>query len=294
MRFTQTILYRRICGEPLPQQTAPTTGWRLLMKIFYRILTWLYAVFGGFVFLCFGSYFIKLLFAPEGTLPLIISSLAAIISAAPVLFRKSVRKALKKAYIPLKAIMCAGFLFYFATFTALVLYIYNPQTSVKPDEVSGNTVYIVFGAKINPDAYPTATLKARLDAAYDALDYNKDGICIVSGGKGEGEPQSEGSAMKEYLVSRGIEESRIFTEEKSRNTAENIRYSKKLIQEQNLEDYAVVCVSSNTHIPRIRLLCEDEGLESKFIKADFPKMEYLPANLVREYLSYSKMFLIGY
>jgi len=258
-----------------------------------RVFSCLYALFGGFTFLCFFTYFVKLLFSPEAVLPYFATTFMICVTALPFLFRKKLRRILRRAYLPLKAMMSAAFIIYTISFIVLVSYIYlSPVTNVEAPQSAEPRVYVVFGAKIKQSG-PTATLASRLDVAADALKADESAICIVTGGQGVDEPETEAASMKRYLISLGIGEERIFAEEKARNTLENIRYSTKLLSELGEEERRIVCVSTDTHIPRISLMCRREGVEAEFLKAPFPKKEYLFPNWVREHLSYVKMFLMG-
>ncbi|MBC1505298.1 YdcF family protein, partial [Listeria booriae] len=74
-------------------------------------------------------------------------------------------------------------------------------------------------------AVPSLVLKERLDEAVTYLnDYPKTKV-VVSGGQGADERTTEASVMEEYLVNEGIARNRIETENKSKRTEENIKYS---------------------------------------------------------------------
>ena len=257
-----------------------------------KLYSKLYAVFGGFTFVCFAAYFIKLIFSPEGILPWIATTAVMAAVALPFIFGNPLKRLLKKAYPVCAALMCAAFIFYTVTFALLVGYIYlSPTAEASPDD--GGRVYIVFGAKVK-ESGPTKTLAARLDTAAAALEADPDGVIVVSGGRGIDEPVAEAVSMRDYLVSHGVPEEKILVEDRAHNTAENIRYSVALIEENGLADRKTVCVSSDTHVPRIRLLCAREGVEAEYLKAPFPKKEFLFTMWVREYLSYGKMLITGY
>ncbi len=258
-----------------------------------RVLGLIYRIFGIFALVCFCAYTIKLLFSPEGLLPPVACAAVICGVTVPALLNKKLRVWLRCAYLPLKALMCAALVFYAVTFSALVGYIYlSPSEDVVAASQSGGRVYIVFGAKVKSYG-PTATLAARLDAAVDAMERDGDSVCIVTGGQGIDEPTTEAEAMKDYMVSRGIDSDRIYMEAEAHDTRDNIKFSMALMEKEGLSGRRVVCVSSDTHIPRIRLMCSEAGLDAGFIKAESPKKEYLFTTWVREYLSYCKM-LLGY
>ncbi len=258
-----------------------------------RVLSRIYAVLGSVVFVCFFTYLVKLIFSPEAYLPYFVCALMLSATVLPFVFRNRLRRLLGRAYVPLKAVLCLGFALYAVTFAALVSYIYlSPVANVGELDADTERVYIVFGAKIKPDG-PTATLAARLDTAADALREDKTAVCIVTGGQGPDEVEAEADCMKRYLVACGIDAGRIYTETRASNTRENILYSMELLESGELGGREVICISSDTHIPRISLMCSREGLDARFIKAPSPKKQFIFTTLVREHLSYVKMLLMG-
>ena len=54
--------------------------------------------------------------------------------------------------------------------------------------------------------------------------------------KGSGEEISEAEAMYEYLVSQGIDETRLIKENRSTNTNENLKYSLALLEESQIKN----------------------------------------------------------
>ena len=86
-------------------------------------------------------------------------------------------------------------------------------------------------------------MRERLDAALIYLEENPDSQCIVSGGMGEGEKISEAECMYRYLIKKGIHSSRIIKEDKSTSTRENLRFSKKIIEERGLSKNIAIATS---------------------------------------------------
>lgn len=117
---------------------------------------------------------------------------------------------------------------------------------------------IVLGAQIY-ERGPSAVLRFRLDKAVEYLNENPRTKCIVSGGKGSNEPCSEAEGMEKYLIRQGIPEERILKEEKSKTTAENIKYSKKFIKSKE----SVGIVTNNFHMFRALQIAKSQGLEDR-------------------------------
>lgn len=256
-----------------------------------KTLSKLYRGFGLFVFVSFASYFLKLCISSEAYLPWVATTTVMCAVGLPYVFRRQLRSLLKKAYVPMKCAMVCGMIFYTVTWVCLVGYIYLAPTGVPADSAKDN-VYIVFGAKVK-ESGPTKTLAARLETAAELMKDDENGICIVSGGKGPDEPTTEAECMRDYLISLGIDEDRIIMETEASNTRENIDFSMVLIREMELDGRNVVCVSSDTHIPRIRLMCQRSDVEASFVKSETPEKAFLFTTWVREYLSYVKMLVMG-
>ncbi len=256
-------------------------------KIFSRI----YRIFGVFTLICFASYLLKLIISPEGTFPLFITLTVMLGVILPYLFRRVLRARLGKIYLYIKIFMSCAMVFYAVTFAFLVGYIHlSPNANPSAQGDGTENVYIVFGAKVKEDG-PAKTLASRLDVAVDAMLKDSGAVCIVSGGQGPDEPFTEASGMFEYMIERGVSPDRIFLEERASNTKENILYSVELIEQLGFDDRQIICISSDTHIPRIRLMCSRSGVDALYIKAETPMKEFLFTAWVREYLSYVKMLL---
>ena len=121
-----------------------------------------------------------------------------------------------------------------------------------------NITVIALGCKVQGKT-PSIMLKKRLNAAYEYLEENPNSRCIVSGGQGPKEDIPEAQAMYDYLVDKGISPNRIYQENTSANTEENIKFSKKIIDENTLGN-AVVIVTDGFHQMRAGIIAEKNGL----------------------------------
>jgi uncharacterized SAM-binding protein YcdF (DUF218 family) len=118
----------------------------------------------------------------------------------------------------------------------------------------GMEYIVILGAQIKGTII-SKSLKKRLDTALVYLRTNPDTKIIVSGGKGKDELISEAEAMSKYLVVEGIDKGRIQMEDKSTNTNENIRFSKKFIP----ENASVAIVTNGFHIYRSIKIAKKQG-----------------------------------
>lgn len=146
---------------------------------------------------------------------------------------------------------------------------------------------IVLGAHVRSSG-PSRALALRLDKALEYASEYPDTILIVSGGQGSNEPCTESSAMKAYLVDRGLDTDRILEEDQSSNTRENLIFSKKLIPEGS----SVGIISNGFHICRALHLAETLGYENASGIPARSDPATQPTNLLREFFAVVKDFWI--
>ena len=119
---------------------------------------------------------------------------------------------------------------------------------------------VVLGAQIHGDQ-PSRTLRERLDLALDYLERRPDAVCVVSGGQGPDERQTEASVMKAWLVRRGIAEERILEETQAHNTRENLLFSARLAEQAGVGTDRVLIITSEFHLCRAKYLAGRLGME---------------------------------
>ncbi len=116
---------------------------------------------------------------------------------------------------------------------------------------------IVLGAGLRGDR-PSLVLMYRIRGAAEYLLANPDSKVVVSGGQGANEWISEAEAMRRELVNLGVDESRIYLEDKSNSTNENLTFSKQFIP----DDASVVIVTNKFHVFRACHLAREIGYDS--------------------------------
>ena len=145
---------------------------------------------------------------------------------------------------------------------------------------SSDTTIVVLGCKVKNGA-PSRMLRKRLDAAYDYLVDEPDVKVIVSGGKGSDELISEAQCMRDYLVSKGISPERIYMEDKSEDTEQNLRFSKEIIEREGLPEHITI-VTDGYHQLRAEMLAKNLEMDAWNISADTSAW-LVPTYWVREW-----------
>ena len=191
-----------------------------------------------------------------------------------------------KIPIPLRiaGLVIAGLFFTVYLYSQLCILIHFNDKG--PDNLD---YIIVLGAQMRATG-PSRVLKFRLDTAAGYLKANPSTVCIVSGGQGSNELETEAEGMKRYLTENGIPEERIIKEEEATNTIENILNSKKLLSS---DDASVGIVTNNFHVYRGRALAKKQGLSTIYGIAAPSSPRFLLNNMLREFIGIAKDSLLG-
>lgn len=148
------------------------------------------------------------------------------------------------------------------------------------DEPESNATVVVLGCRVMPGERPSLMLSERLDAAYDYLSENPDSVCVLSGGQGKNEEISEAECMYRYLTEKGISPDRLYKEDKSTSTRENLKFSEEIIKREKLPT-EIAIVSNEFHLYRAGLIADELGLKHSSVPA-CTAFWLLPTYYVRE------------
>ena len=124
---------------------------------------------------------------------------------------------------------------------------------------------VILGCRVYGER-PSLSMQERVTAAYNYLMDNENSVCILSGGKGNGEDISEAECMYRYLIDKGIEPDRLYKEDKSTTTKENLSFSKKIIEENGLNP-TIAIATSEYHEYRAGKIAESLGIEYAAVPA---------------------------
>ena len=155
---------------------------------------------------------------------------------------------------------------------------------------NSNTTLVVLGCKVKNGA-PSLMLRRRLDTAFEYLSQNESANAVVSGGQGDDEIISEAQCMKDYLVSKGISENRIFMEDKSVSTQQNLSYSREIIGKNNLSDNITI-VTDGFHQYRAGMFAKKQGIETYSISG-YTTWWLVPTYWVREWFAIAYYSIFG-
>ncbi|MCI1944081.1 YdcF family protein [Clostridium luticellarii] len=120
---------------------------------------------------------------------------------------------------------------------------------------------IVLGCRVYGTS-PSPFLVWRLNRGLELYNKGYGKYIIVSGGKGEGENISEAEAMKTYLISRGMDGSKVIAEDKSASTMANLINSKKIMDQMGFKD--AVIISNKYHLKRASLMAQSQHIDATY------------------------------
>ena len=152
-----------------------------------------------------------------------------------------------------------------------------------------NTTLVVLGCKVK-NGRPSRMLTRRLEVSRRYLTSHPDIKVVVSGGKGDDETISEAQCMKDFLTEHGISRERIYPEERSVNTAQNLSFTMDIIASEDLcSDITVV--TDGYHQLRASLIARRLGIRCRCLSAH-TSWWLLPTYWVREWIAIACFYVM--
>lgn len=206
-----------------------------------------------------------------------------------------------------------AYITFFGFFAFVILFnVFFNKKSLSEDE-SYNYV-IVFGSSVSLNNEQNTIINKRIDKAIEYANNHTDTKFIMTGAKVSHDAFEEATYMKEYMIKKGIDESRILTDTMSINTFENISNAIYIIKSDlvknniynnildspvsinnsghNLDYLKIGLLSSDFHLMRINLMSKKLGINEQYdisVESDFLHKLYL---YVQETLSLYKAFVL--
>ena len=194
----------------------------------------------------------------------------------------------KDDYKRKKRLLIATLLLFFISNSFLVneaILLYESDGTTELD--SSYDVGLVLGGFSRKDTILNRTVFFEAnDRLMQAIKLYKDGKIkrlMISSGNASVLHQElkEADAVHDYLLSIGIPDSAMIIENQSRNTLENIQFSKKLLDSLGLKNRVLVFTSA-WHIPRTEL-CTNNNMQVHFYATNYMadrRRDYSPDNLL--------------
>lgn len=118
---------------------------------------------------------------------------------------------------------------------------------------------LVLGAALW-NGQPSPALRERLEMALQLYEKGQVQWIICSGGTGD-DGISEAEGMKRYLLEQGVRQEDLLLEEHSTNTKQNLRYSKSLFKQKNIQE--IYLVTHDYHMYRALKLAREAEIRAE-------------------------------
>lgn len=168
----------------------------------------------------------------------------------------------------------------FVTFTVYSIVYSRTRHRMVPDAI------VVLGSGLIRGQVPPL-LRSRLDRALQSYAAERAmgrvPLLIPSGGQGHDEPRSEGAAMAEYLITHGALSEHVLPETASRNTQQNLSFSRK-VQLDAGRDGQIMVVTNNYHVLRTAVLARKLDLPAQVVGSRTARY-YVPSAFLREFIA---------
>lgn len=102
-------------------------------------------------------------------------------------------------------------------------------------ESAQNPTVIILGCRTK-----SRMMNERIQAGFRCLQEHPESVCILSGGTGPDESESEADYMYSKLTGMGIDGARLRREDRSLNTFQNLKFSNALIRSENLNQHTII------------------------------------------------------
>ncbi len=200
------------------------------------------------------------------------------------LFRRLCESALGRLLVLFVTSIAVALVVLFLTVSVMMVV----ATTKKPQE---SATLVVLGAGLRGDR-PSRILRGRLNVTIEYLEENPDAVCVVSGGQGADEPCTEAEVMRRYLLDAGIAEDRIFVEDRSTSTFENIQFTKQVIADNGLSD-TIAIVTQEFHQYRAQQFARQAGFTEVSALTAHTEFVFFAGYWIRDFAGICHMWILG-
>lgn len=152
-----------------------------------------------------------------------------------------------------------------------------------PNARTPHTTLLVLGAA-QYAGRPSPAFQRRLDHALNLYSHGGIQRIVVTGGRRQGDPYTEGGVGTAYLSTHGIPQGALIAETRSRTTIENLRNARVVLAPGT----PVTLVTDEAHAPRALALARALGMNADVSASP------LSVGTSRSYLLREKLAMLGY
>lgn len=143
--------------------------------------------------------------------------------------------------------------------------------SVNPSELKADAIVVLSG-DTRKKVFPRSDIEVHGNRVIKAIRLYKQGaapIIVMTGGSGSLFDQNfrEAVSMKKFAVEFDVPADKIIIETESRNTRENLLYTKQILNK--IKAKRVILVTSASHLPRSYALFKKVGIDAVPVASDF-------------------------
>lgn len=279
-----SLAYEAIATRP------PVIFW---LFIILTILGLAFLLFGGFSLMLFSFINARILLKKEGfnlrnslTLAVGLSILTLFVLS---FFQIEAHLPEQLRFIFSFATFCIQYLaFFFIEFfiSSLLYQIYFPK-------YNKDFIIVLGSGLLNGDQVPPL-LQSRINKALSFYHKQREksgkrAKIIFSGGQGPNETTSEAEAMSNFALKNGLPPEDSVLENQSINTAENMLFSKRIMEKTTDGDYQAVYTTNNFHLLRAGIYAKKAGLKAQGLGSK-TAFYFWPNAFIREFIAYMVMY----
>jgi uncharacterized SAM-binding protein YcdF (DUF218 family) len=170
-----------------------------------------------------------------------------------------------------------------------IFYAFNIYSFSHVNELINADAAVVLGASVW-NGKPSPVFQERINHGIWLYKNGYVKYLIFTGGIGKGSNISEAFVAMNYAIKNSIPIEKIFIEEKSRITLENISYAKKIVEENNFNK--IIIVSDPIHMKRAITMAKDLGLN--VYSSPTPTTKYISLKTKLNFLLYELFYYVLY
>ena len=191
--------------------------------------------------------------------------------------------------VKIKYTLYSFFIIYLIFFLFFIIILYKNTSYENENSAKSSSFIVVLGSGLKNGNQLSKEGKKRADKAILYSKKYPHLNIFLTGGQGIDETIPESLVLKEYFLKNGVPENKIFLEDKSESTNENIKFMLETLDSKNIKVKEILLVTSDFHMPRAVIIAKYYGLSPFPLASKTRRIAFIP-NIMREELAYIKTY----